>query len=70
MAITNATEIQAWINSYTFVDNGTTSRDILSIIVPNFSNHGFRYGPTLNGGYTLSINGPVVTQDFVIKEDN
>jgi hypothetical protein len=66
----SAADIQSWIDNYTFVDNGTTSRDILSAIVPNFSNHGFRYGPTLNGGYTLSINGPVVTQDFVIKEDN
>jgi hypothetical protein len=66
----SAVDIQSWIDNYTFVDNGTTSRDILSAIVPNFSNHGFRYGPTLNGGYTLSINGPVVTQDFVIKEDN
>jgi hypothetical protein len=66
----SAADIQSWIDNYTFVDNGTTSRDILSVIVPKFSNHGFRYGPTLNGGYTLSINGSVVTQDFVIKEDN
>jgi hypothetical protein len=66
----SAADIQSWIDNYTFVDNGTTSRDILSAIVPNFSNHGFRYGPTPNGGYTLSINGSVVTQDFVIKEDN
>jgi hypothetical protein len=66
----SATDIQNWIDNYTFVDNGTTSRDILSNIVPNFSNHGFRYGPTDAGGYTLSINGPVVTQDFVIKADN
>jgi len=66
----SATGIQNWIDNYNFVDNGTTSRDILSNIVPNFSNHGFRYGPTDAGGYTLSINGPVVTQDFVIKADN
>jgi hypothetical protein len=65
-----ATDIQNWIDNYTFVDNGTTSRDVLSNIVPHFSNHGFRYGPTNAGGYTLSINGPVVTQDFVIKADN
>lgn len=65
----SAVDIQNWIDGYTFVDNGTTSRDILSNIVPNFSDHGFRYGPTLNGGYTLSITGPVVTQDFVIKAD-
>lgn len=66
----SATDIQNWIDNYNFVDNGTTSRDILSNIVPNFSNHGFRYGPTNAGGYTLSINGPTVTQDFVIKADN
>lgn len=66
----SATDIQNWIDNYNFVDNGTTSRDILSNIVPNFSNHGFRYGPTNAGGYTLSINGPAVTQDFVIKADN
>lgn len=66
----SATDIQNWIDNYNFVDNGTTSRDILSNIVPNFSNHGFRYGPTGAGGYTLSINGPTVTQDFVIKADN
>jgi hypothetical protein len=66
----STTDIQNWIDNYIFVDNGTTSRDILSNIVPNFSNHGFRYGPTTAGGYTLSINGPAVTQDFVIKADN
>lgn len=66
----SATDIQNWIDNYNFVDNGTTSRDILSNIVPNFSNHGFRYGPTDAGGYTLSINGPTMTQDFVIKADN
>jgi hypothetical protein len=65
-----ATDIQNWIDNYNFVDNGTTSRDVLSNIVSNFSNHGFRYGPTNAGGYTLSINGPIVTQDFVIKADN
>ncbi len=66
----SAADIQSWIDSYTFVDNGTTSRDILSHIVPKFSNHGFKYGPTPNGGYTLSITGLIVTQDFVIKADN
>lgn len=63
----NATDIQNWIDNYTFVDNGTTSRDILSQVVPNFNNHGFQYGPTPAGGYFLRISGPVLTQEFVIR---
>lgn len=66
----NATDIQAWIDSYEFVDNGTTSKDILFNVVPNFSGHGFTYGPTNANGYTLSISGPVITQDFVVKSDS
>ena len=62
--------VQSWINSYKFIDNGTTSRDILANIVPSLNGHGFRYGPTNAGGYVLSISGPDLTQDFVVKSDS
>lgn len=67
MAITNATEIQAWIDNYTFVDNGTASRDILANIVRELQNHSFIYGPVEPEGYVLSITGPLVTQEFTLK---
>ena len=67
MAITTATEIQAWIDSYTFVDNGTASRDILANIVRELQNHSFTYGPVEPDGYVLSITGPLITQEFTLK---
>jgi hypothetical protein len=66
MAITTATEIQAWIDGYTFVDNGTASRDILANIVRELQNHSFTYGP-VEEGYVLSISGPLITQEFTLK---
>lgn len=65
-----ADSIQTWIDSYTFVDNSTTSKDIMQHIVRDLENHGYRFGPTENGGYTLNITGPVVNQNFVVKADN
>ena len=67
MAITNATEIQTWIDSYTFVDNGTASRDILANIVRELQEHSFQYGPTEAGGYYLIITGSLVSQEFTVK---
>ena len=64
-----AASIQTWIDNYTFVDNATASSDILSGIVKDLSEHGYTFGPTENSGYTLSITGPVVTQDFIVKAD-
>ena len=67
MTITNASEVQAWIDSYAFVDNGTASKDILYHIVRNLPNHQFKYGPDGNSNYVLEIVGPVITADFVVS---
>ena len=66
MTITNATDVQAWIDNYTFVDNGTASKDILYHIVRNLIDHQFKYGPS-NNSYVLEISGPVVTANFVVS---
>jgi hypothetical protein len=61
--------IQAWIDSYEFVDNATASQDILKNVVGDLPDHQFTYGPTEGGGYTLEISGDTVTQTFVVKAD-
>lgn len=63
----SAADIQSWIDSYIFVDNGTASRDILANIVSKLSGHSFQYGPTELGGYYLNITGPLITQKFALK---
>ena len=63
----SAADIQSWIDSYTFVDNGTASRDVLFQIVGKFPNHSFTYGPVEPNGYALSIAGPLITQEFTLK---
>ncbi len=65
-----ADSIQDWISSYTFVDNLTASKDIMQHIVRDLENHGYKFGPTENGGYILNITGPVVNQNFVVKSDS
>lgn len=67
MAITNAADVQAWIDSYTFVDNGTASRDILANIVRELQFHSFTYGPVEPDKYVLNISGPLITQEFALK---
>lgn len=67
MTITNSSDIQAWIDSYTFVDNGTASKDILYHIVRNLPNHQFKYGPGNTSGYVLEITGPIITANFVVS---
>ena len=62
-----AADIQNWIDNYTFVDNGTASRDILANIVRELSGHSFTYGPVEPDGYVLSITGPLITQEFALK---
>ena len=66
-AIVNAADVQAWVDSYTFVDNGTASRDILANIVRKLQDHSFTYGPVESAGYVLRIAGPLVTQEFTLK---
>jgi hypothetical protein len=62
--------IQSWIDSYTFVDNPTASKDILENIVRSLPGHGYLFGPTESGGYTLKINGDViVNKTFVLQAD-
>ncbi len=63
----NAADIQSWIDSYTFVDNSTASRDVLYHIVRNLPDHQFKYGPNQTGGYVLEIAGPTVTANFVLR---
>ena len=63
----SAEDIQSWIDSYTFVNNGTASRDILANIVSKLSGHSFTYGPVEPDGYVLSITGPLITQEFALK---
>ena len=61
--------IQTWIDDYYFVSNKSASQHILTNIVRNMDNHSFVYGPTDNNGYTLSITGPSITHDFIVKAD-
>ncbi len=63
----SVSDIQSWIDNYTFVDNGTASRDILTNIVRELQEHSFQYGPTESGGYYLNIAGPTITHDFTVK---
>jgi len=67
MAIHTAETIQEWIDGYTFVDNQTTSQDILKQVLGNLPDHGFRYGPTESGGYELAINGDSINDTFTVK---
>lgn len=62
-----AADVQAWIDNYTFVDNGTASRDILANIVRELQGHSFTYGPVEPDGYALSITGSLITQEFKLK---
>jgi|TARA_B110000503_G_C7169107_1_gene423409 hypothetical protein len=63
------TTIQNWIDNYTFNSNSQTSNDILVNIVREITDHGFTYGPTVNGGYSLTITGSAINQTFVVKAD-
>jgi len=64
-----ADSIQTWVDNYTFVDNATTSSDIIENIVNDLPGHGYTFGPTEAGGYTLNITGPDINQTFVVKAD-
>lgn len=61
--------IQTWIDNYMFVDNATASQDIIQNIIRELEGHGYVFGPTEAGGYTLSVTGPDVNQTFVVKAD-
>jgi hypothetical protein len=61
--------IQTWIDGYTFVDNKTASSDILENIVHSLPGHGYVFGPTEAGGYTLQISGDIINKTFVVKPD-
>ncbi len=67
MAIHTAETIQEWIDGYTFVDNQTTSQDILKQVLGDLPGHGFTYGPTESGGYELTINGDSINDTFTVR---
>lgn len=60
-------EIQNWVDSYVFIDNKTTSKDILLNIVSKIENHKYTYGPADENNYQISISGPVINKNFIIK---
>lgn len=60
-------EIQNWVDSYAYVNNKTTSKDILLNIVSKLDNHKYTYGPVDENNYQLNISGPVINKNFIIK---
>jgi hypothetical protein len=70
MSYHTAQTIKQWADTYTFVNNATASKDILSEIVRNLPDHSYTFGPTEAGGYQLQISGPAINQTFVVKQDS
>jgi hypothetical protein len=60
-------DIQTWIDSYKFIDNKTTSKDVLLNVVSKLENHQYMYGPIDENNYQISISGPVINKNFIIK---
>ena len=65
-----SSSIQSWIDSYTFIDNATASRDILRQILGELPEHKYTYGPFGTTGYKLKISGPVVNETFIVRDDS
>jgi hypothetical protein len=63
-------QLQNWVDNYNFTTNSQASKEIIQVIVKSLPGHGFKFGPTDNNGYTLTISGPDINKTFVLKDDS